>query len=168
MANPYLSCQKSYFFIGKTTENQQRSCSATLRTFLSAHPVRLTESSTPVVTLCVTPQDDALFGVWSIANVLFCGTSRAPSPTEIGANIVLSVNLILWSSWGGGTQELAGANETRSEQTIFTFIYYFLKFFEVSERENRRFLPLSVAKQFLIKKVLTENLSQIYLPPRKL
>ena len=38
-------------------------------------------------------QDDALFGVWSEANVLFCGTSRAPSPTEIGANIVLPTNL---------------------------------------------------------------------------
>ena len=33
----------------------------------------------------------------------------------------------------------------------------FQKFFEVSERENRRFLPLSIAKQFLIKKVLTKN-----------
>ena len=39
-------------------------------------------------------QDDALFGVWSKTNVLFCGTSRAPSPTEVGANIVFFANLI--------------------------------------------------------------------------
>ena len=38
-------------------------------------------------------QDDTLFGVWSKANVLFYGTSRAPSPTEVDANIVLPTNL---------------------------------------------------------------------------
>ena len=103
-----LFCVKVTFLTGKIRVSHRRSRPHDVRS-LSA---QLAYAPSQKVRQA---QDDALFGILSKANVLFYGTSRAPSPTEIGANTVFLANLTLWSSWGGGTQELAGANETRSE-----------------------------------------------------
>ena len=79
-----------------------------------------------------------------------------------------ALNLTLWSSWGGGTQELAGANETRSVQTTFTFIYYFSKFFEVSELSFKKVLTKNpVIKLTSPKKALTKNPTQTNLLKKK-